>query len=333
MNPRVIGVYMLNEPDFKEKKIILVFTQNGEKISFKNDNLLILDEEKNVKKQISCYRLFAIFIVGGISLTSGIISRSKKFGFSIVLFTAGFKVYSTINFSLEGNTLLRKKQYTNTNGDEIAKEIIINKIENQCFMLKKMRDKKVKDGIENLSKTINVLKDDTHDYYEAMGYEGTCAKVYFNRLYKDFNWKGRQPRIKRDELNLLLDIGYTVLFNYLEAILNIYGFDIYKGNLHKEFYKRKSLVCDIIEPFRPIVDYKIRKLINLGQTKDYDYSIINNQYQLGWKDSGHFVLSILEEIIKYKVNIFRYIQQYYRWFMKEKSIDFFPKASLENDID
>lgn len=323
---------MLNEPDFVEKKIILVFAQNGEKISFKNDNLLILDEDRNVKKQISCYRLFAIFVVGGISLTSGIISRSKKFGFSIVLFTAGFKVYSTINFSLEGNTILRKKQYTNTNGDEIAKQIIINKIENQCFMLKKLRDKRVKDGIEILTKTIKELKEVTKDYYVAMGYEGTCAKVYFKRMYKDFTWQGRQPRIKRDEINLLLDIGYTVLFNYIEAVLNIYGFDIYKGNLHKEFYKRKSLVCDIIEPFRPIVDYKIRKIINLGQTKDYEYQVINNQYNLGWKDSGRFVFLILEEILQYKTNIFRFVQQYYRWFMKEKEIKYFPKVRLENDI-
>lgn len=324
---------MLSEPDFKEKKIILIFSQNGDKLSFKNDNLLILDEEKNIKKQISCYKLFALFVIGGISLTSGIISRSKKFGFSIVLFTAGFKVYSTINFSLEGNTLLRRKQYTNINGDEIAKQIIMNKIENQCFMLKKMRDKDVKDGIEILENNLEELKKEENGYYEAMGLEGTSAKVYFNRLYKEFDWHGRQPRIKKDELNLLLDIGYTVLFNYIEAILNIYGFDIYKGNLHKEFYKRKSLVCDIIEPFRPIVDYKIRKIINLGQTKDYEFYVQNNQYQLNWKDSNRFVLLILEEIMQYKICIFRYIQQYYRWFMKGKSIEFFPQARFENDTD
>lgn len=325
---------MLSEPDFVEKKIILIFTQNGDKLSFKNDNLLILDEEKNIKKQISCYKLFALFIVGGISLTSGIISRSKKFGFSIVLFTAGFKVYSTINFSLEGNTLLRRKQYTNINGDEIAKQIIINKVLNQCSVLKKMRDKDVKDGIEILENNLEELKKEENGYYEAMGFEGTSAKVYFNRLYKEFDWHGRQPRIKKDELNLLLDIGYTVLFNYIEAILNIYGFDIYKGNLHKEFYKRKSLVCDIIEPFRPIVDYKIRKIINLGQTKDYEFHVQNNQYQLNWKDSNRFVLLILEEIMQYKVCIFRYIQQYYRWFMKDKDIEYFPQARLEeNDTD
>ena len=323
---------MLSEPDFIEKKILVVFTHNGEKISFKNDNIIVLDEEKQIKKQMSCYRLFAIFIVGGISLTSGIISRSKKFGFSIVLFTTSFKVYSTINFSLEGNTLLRRKQYITDKETEIANQIIINKIQNQKDILKKLRDKDVQDGIENLEENIERLKNNNYNSYEIMGLEGTSAKVYFNRLFKNYNWNGRQPRIKRDKINLLLDISYTTLFNYIEAILNIYGFDIYKGNLHKEFYKRKSLVCDMVEPFRPIVDYKLRKMINLNQIDNYKYVIINNQYQLNWQESAKFVSAILEEILKYKICIFRFIQQYYRWFMKDKDICDFPEVRLiEND--
>lgn len=323
---------MLSEPDFIEKKILVVFTHNGEKISFKNDNIIVLDEEKQIKKQMSCYRLFAIFIVGGISLTSGIISRSKKFGFSIVLFTTSFKVYSTINFSLEGNTLLRRKQYITDKETEIANQIIINKIQNQKDILKKLRDKDVQDGIENLEENIERLKNNNYNSYEIMGLEGTSAKVYFNRLFKNSNWNGRQPRIKRDKINLLLDISYTILFNYIEAILNIYRFDIYKGNLHKEFYKRKSLVCDMVEPFRPIVDYKLRKMINLNQIDNYKYVIINNQYQLNWQESAKFVSAILEEILKYKICIFRFIQQYYRWFMKDKDICDFPEVRLiEND--
>lgn len=322
---------MLTKPDFLEKKVILVFTKDKEKISFKNDNLIITTHEGKIKFQLSCYNLFAIFIVGDITLTSGIISRSKKFGFSIVLFTPGFKVYSTINFVLEGNFLLHEKQYTTTQSTEIAKQLIINKITNQKDFLKKLRNKELKDSIKKLDETIDKLAANNFDNYEIMGLEGTSAKIYFNRMFKEFNWQGRQPRVKRDKINLLMDIGYTVLFNYIEAILNIYGFDIYKGNLHKEFYKRKSLVCDIIEPFRPIVDYKIRKMINLQQIKDYKFTLYKGQYQLDWHCSNNFVTLILEEILQYKTNIFDFIQQYYRWFMKNENIIKFPKATLTND--
>lgn len=322
---------MLTKPDFIEKKVILIFAQNKEKISFKNDNILITTPDGKIKFQLSCYNLFALFIVGNITLTSGIISRSKKFGFSIILFTPGFKVYSTINFTLEGNFILHEKQYTTTKSNEIAKQLIINKITNQKDFLKKLRNKELKDSIKKLDETIDKLAANNFDNYEIMGLEGTSAKIYFNRMFKEFNWQGRQPRVKRDKINLLMDIGYTVLFNYIEAILNIYGFDIYKGNLHKEFYKRKSLVCDIIEPFRPIVDYKIRKMINLQQIKEYKFTIYKGQFQLNWSDSNNFVTLILEEILQYKSNIFDFIQQYYRWFMKNEDITKFPKATLTND--
>lgn len=325
---------MLTTPDFMAKKVIAIFPKDGDKISFKNDNLIVTNEIGKIKIQISCYKVFALFIVGGFTITTGIIEKSKKFGFSIVFFTSSFKVYETINYKMEGNTLLRKKQYTRTDSENIGKYIIINKIENQRDILKKIRDISNTEGIFILNKNIDNLIKSKMNSYEIMGIEGICAKTYFNRIFSKFEWHGRQPRVKKDKINLLLDIGYTVLFNYIEAILNIYGFDIYKGNLHKEFYKRKSLVCDIIEPFRPIIDYKIRKSYNLGEFNEYEFYVENNQYSLNWKYSADFIKKMLEEIFIYRKCIFEYIQSYYRWFMKDKDINDFPKVRLEkNDID
>ena len=293
---------------------------------------MIVDSNNKIKFQLSCYKLFAVYIVGGFSLTTGLIEKSKKFGFSICFYTYGFKYYAGINYKTEGNTLLRKKQYSCEYQIEIAKKIIINKIENQRNMIKKLRDKSLADGILKLDMQINKLLINDYNIQGIMGIEGVASKVYFNRLFHDLDWKGRQPRVKRDKINLLLDIGYTVLFNYLEGMLNNYGFDLYKGNLHQEFYKRKSLICDIIEPFRPIVDYKIRKIIKLGQTNNYKYYVNNGQYGLDWKNVSDFVYLILDEINKNKETIFDFIQSYYRWFMKGGKLDSFPKVLLNNDI-
>lgn len=320
---------MLTKPDFLEKKIILIFSKDGDKISFKNDNIVVRGNDSKIKFQLSCYSLFAIYIIGGFELTSGIIEKSKKFGFSILFFTYSFKLYASINFKLEGNTLLRKKQYCTTNSLYIAKKIIINKIENQRDILYKLRDKTVYDGIINLDTQIQKLNlDDTLTNYQIMGIEGISAKVYFNRLYKDFNWKGREPRVKRDKINALLDIGYTVLFNYIDGLLNIYGFDEYKGNLHQEFFNRKSLVCDLVEPFRPIVDYKIKKMFSLKQIEHYSFDEKNYQYIIDWKDASEFSTEILLEINLYKDKIFDYILKYYRWVMKDDICNEFPKFAI-----
>lgn len=102
------------------------------------------------------------------------------------------------------------------------------------------------------------------------------VSIYFHKLYgnqdnltyfDNVQWNGRKPRIKSDYVNVVLDIGYTMLFNIVDAMLQVYGFDTYYGVFHKCFYMRKSLVCDIMEPIRLIIDYEVRKAINLGQCK------------------------------------------------------------------
>lgn len=75
---------MLNANDFKKKQIIFLFTNEGDKLSFLNDNIIVKNKEGEIKYQSTCYRLFMICVVGNISITSGLIQRSKKFGFSIL---------------------------------------------------------------------------------------------------------------------------------------------------------------------------------------------------------------------------------------------------------
>lgn len=271
---------MLNANDFKKKQIIFLFTNEGDKLSFLNDNIIVKNKEGGIKYQSTCYRLFMICVVGNISITSGLIQRSKKFGFSICLMTTTFKVYEILGARMEGNTLLRKHQYEYTEND-IGRKIEQNKIKNQSQILKNIRGKNqiMKEGIELLDKMVVQLEQQL-EYLEVMGIEGNAARVYFSRVFDNVDWKGRKPRIKNDYVNVTLDIGYTMLFNIVDAILQVYGFDTYYGVFHKCFYMRKSLVCDLMEPIRPVVDYQVRKSINLGQCKENDFEVINNRWCL-----------------------------------------------------
>lgn len=138
------------------------------------------------------------------------------------------------------------------------------------------------------------------------------------------NGKADSPRVKTDYLNSTLDIGYTILFNLVEALLRIYDFDIYKGVLHRAFYMRKSLVCDLVEPIRPIIDLQIRKSINLGQFREEDFKVYNKRYELNWKKSPEYTSVLLNSLLNYKNEIFIYIRDYYRAFMKHKNAEEFP---------
>lgn len=323
---------MMSTRDFECKQIAFVFTSKGEKISFKNDNLLISDAEGKTKHQSTCYRLFLLFICGDFCITSGLLDRANKFGFNIVLMSPNLRVTKIIPSKAEGNVLLRRRQYLYEKTD-IAAHVISNKIHNQNFLLKKKRNK-----TEEEKETIQKLKQFEKDVLspdlkiqEIMGIEGVSAKLYFQSLFKEHNWSARRPRVKQDITNCLLDIGYTILFNVINALLEMYGFDVYVGILHTQFFHRKSLVCDLEEPFRPIIDSALIKAMNLGQINEKDFWKNQEQYILSWKNSAPYVELFVKAIMEYKSEIFIYLQSYYRAFMREKNTEEFPVFEMDGE--
>lgn len=315
---------MFTAPDFSKKQIVFVLFNEGEKMCFSNDNLVVKDSNGKIKFQCTCYRIFIVFAVGHTSLTTAVIQKAQKFGFFIALLTSGFKLYSVIGAIKEGNTLLKRKQYE-YNGLDIAKRLIENKITNQMYELQSVRKKS-----ENTKEAISLLKtyisniSSTSTLNELMGFEGLASKVYFKNHFNNVNWQGRQPRIKKDYINSVLDIGYTLLFTYIDALLSSFGFDTYCGVMHRQFYMRKSLVCDLVEPFRTLIDHEVKKAINLNQIQEDDFVVTNQQFRLKWKESEKYVRILMKPLVENKESIFYYIQTYYRVFMKSSPIELFP---------
>lgn len=316
---------MISTMDFAAKQTVFVFTNKGQKLSFQNDNLILKDSSNKIVMQTTCYRIFCVFIIGNLSLTTGIIQRAHKFNFAIVLMTVSMRPYQIIGYRQEGNTLLRKRQYA-YDGLGLAKYFIQNKIQNQRALLNKQRNKS-----SELKKAIGMLEQynnkvcDAKTLQEIMGYEGLAAKVYFQNHFDNIEWTGRKPRIKPDMINSLLDMGYTLLFSFTEAILSIYGFDLYNGFLHKFFYMRKSLVCDFVEPFRVLIDDAVKKGINLRQFKKEDFWIDRQRFDLQWKKSAEYTAVLMQPILDNKNKIFLYIQSFYRAFTNGRTVDFFPR--------
>ena len=243
--------------------------------------------------------------------------------------TPNLRITAIMPAKAEGNVLLRKKQYEYKDSC-IGAYIISNKIHNQCAVLKKKRNKSQneKDAIKNLETYEKEVLKPGLSTAEIMGLEGMSAKLYFKTLFSEYDWKAREPRAKRDKINTLMDIGYTILFNFVNALLEMYGFDVYVGVLHTQFFHRKSLVCDLEEPFRPIVDRTIVKALNLGQINDKDFWKNQNQFILPWKNSKKYIGILLEAIMAYKSEIFIYLQSYYRAFIRNKPVEEFPVFDL-----
>lgn len=315
--------------EFSKKQLVFVFINEGEKLSFKNDNIIVTGNDGAIKHQSTCWRISALFVVGSLTITSGLIERSHRFCFPIFLMKQSLKTYDVIGFKAAGNTNLKMLQYT-YEGVDIARHITKNKIMNQraALMKQRYRSADANEVIALLNDYVGQL-DSADSIQSIMGLEGVAAKQYFKQHFNNCGWQGRQPRVKRDFVNATLDLGYTLLFNYIEALLYYFGFDVYVGVLHQEFYMRKSLVCDLVEPFRPLIDICVRTAISHKQCVVDDFNLVNDSYKLDWENSKKYILFLLKPLLENKNEIFKYVRDYYRAFSKQIPVNEYPIYRLD----
>lgn len=319
---------MLSYPDFQEKQLVFITCEWGVKsrLSIRNRNI-VYEKDGEVSAKVSIYKIFILFIIGDISLTSRFIGTCREYGVGIVMLKNNLSVMCEILSQAEGNSLLRYRQYTQSPEESLtdAKILVIHKILNQRKLLKTLGDID-KEWDKNLIKN-KVLS--VQDRYELMGIEGQYAKLYFTGYLGDIGWIRRTPRAKIDILNILMDIGYTYLFNFIEALLRVHGFDSYKGFYHQLFFARKSLACDLMEPLRPLIDREIRKMYTLNRINEKDFKVKQGVYELPWQKSTKYNQIFMEVIMHNKEYIFQYIRSYYRYVMSKEEDKVFPQYQIK----
>lgn len=298
-----------------EKQILFIEARYGvdNALQFQNDNVLYKKDGKNTNR-LSCFKVFAIFIIGNFTITSVLIKKCKKYGISLFLLGDNFECYASIDAGLESNFIVREKQYQSVGELEMAKKLVKNKIMNQQALLKE------KGGVinsRNNMEEIEIKIKNVKDEKGLLGLEGNYTKEFFGEYFKLVNWIRRMPRTKFDVNNVLLDIGYTFLFNFMDAMLKLYGFDTYKGFYHKLFFQRKSLSCDMVEPFRCLIDRQLVKAHNLGQINSRDFEYINGKYTLSFDNQRKYLAMFSGAIMNSKEDIFSYVKGFYRFFVIE----------------
>jgi len=110
---------------------------------------------------------------------------------------------------------------------------------------------------------------------ELRAYEGQAAKQYFAAINHklsatEFDFPARRRHPSPDPVNALLSFGYTLLQSELMQLTDSYGLDNFVGFLHQPNGGQPALVLDLIEPFRPIVDrLVVRLLLQQYQADDF----------------------------------------------------------------
>lgn len=85
--------------------------------------------------------------------------------------------------------------------------------------------------------------------------EGHAAKVYFNALFgMDFS------RTLECNINAALNYGYSIILSAFTKEIVSQGYFTQLGIFHDNMFNQFNLACDLMEPFRILVDRKVAKM-------------------------------------------------------------------------
>jgi len=100
-----------------------------------------------------------------------------------------------------------------------------------------------------------------HHYIEELEFgdetnrEGHAAKVYFNALFgMDFT------RSAENSINAALNYGYSIILSMFNREIVSNGYITQIGIFHDNMFNQFNLGSDLMEPFRPVVDRKVKKI-------------------------------------------------------------------------
>lgn len=122
--------------------------------------------------------------------------------------------------------------------------IVSNKIQNQIYTLQKLNKK---DQVDLLNKYILDIKED-----DKTNREGLASRTYFKELFSS-NFR----RFNEDIINYCLNFAYQIIRSKISQEIVSLGYITQLGINHKSEYNSFNLSDDLIEPYRPIMDYYI----------------------------------------------------------------------------
>lgn len=272
----------------KTQKVLLL-KSHGRYLGYKGMNFIIRDKLRNTVKEIEFTKVNTIILQTGNTVSTGALSAMMFWGMDVLILTASGRPVGTM-IALDDNShvktrIAQYKAYDNRKGVEIAKQLVLAKIEAQSQILKKYK----LDGFEThilLSKDqIKLLYAEKVDKIrnKLVSVEGEYSKHYFNQILplfpKFLRVNKRQGYRAYDATNNLFNIAYMVLsWKIYRAIIKA-KLEPYLGFLHRIAKNHPTLVSDLMEIYRCLVDDFLIRYTKTLKRKDFQKRYEKGHYE------------------------------------------------------
>ncbi len=217
-------------------------TQMAE-LSLDNGNVIIKRDEGITSIPLSQLR-HIIIGTNKCSISGELICEVLKNNCELILCDEKHNPYCELTKFADHNktsgNVINQSNWSHESKDKIWQTIVTDKIRSEIGLLKELNIK-VPPSLKKIADSV-MPGDKTNR-------EGQAARTYFHLIF------GKSFTRKTDcKINGALNYGYTILLSAVNRIVAKHGYNTSLGINHRNIYNRFNLSCDIMEPFRYLVD-------------------------------------------------------------------------------
>lgn len=256
--------------------------EQGASIHAEGDMLHVKREGRTIRR-VRLIDVDQLLLFGRVELTSGAVALLARRNVDVVFCTLKGAFRARLATRASKNVVLRLAQMRRAAEPEtalrVARAIATGKILHQRQILLRAQRKLQSDDVAEAVGQMRRLADRAGretSIDTVRGFEGQAAALYFRnfgRLIRSehFTFTRRTRRPPRDPVNAALSFGYALLTTQAETIVLQCGLEPMVGFFHQPAYGRPSLVLDLIEEFRPLVDGLVLRMVNRRQLGPSDF--------------------------------------------------------------
>ena len=211
-----------------------------------------------------------VIIKSGNTISSGCLASFGFWDIDVLICTQkGLPVAMLRGLDDDSHVETRIAQYEslkNGKGLEIAKQVVYARLRGQQEILRKYGLRQhdlitIKTKIDNITEL---------DKKKLLTIEGHATEFYYQQIFqlfpKQIRIKNRETYKAYDAVNNLLNLAYTMLKWKVTIAINKAKLEPYLGYLHSLQYSKPSLVCDLMEIYRYLIeDYVIQFSLGLAK--------------------------------------------------------------------
>lgn len=285
--------------------------KNGYYLSREAGCLIVHDNKRKEKKRYPFFdhEVGMVMLRSGNMISTGALTSLACWDIPAIVMTArGHAIGMLKSFYDDSHVATRIAQYeslTNGKAPIIAKAILISKLKGQDQILQKFGLRRIDFSVFGRINKLEI-QDLKKLRAKLLSIEGHAQMKYFDQVFSLFDESvrpnGRKTYQAFDAINNVFNLGYKALSWRIHVSLIQAKLEPFLGYLHAIAFGRPSLICDMLEPYRYLIDNFV--LENAREFRPKDFALKTEYFSKKRKGKREYLYDKLQNAFFQKLNAY-----------------------------